>query len=1002
MRKRIVTLLMAVLCVCLGVAVFAACGEKNDDDNTSYTVTYVGGDGATGTAPTEAAHKKGETFTVAQNTFVKDGFDFKNWSDGDKAYEAGAQYTMPAKNVTFTATWEVSIPEYNITFSLGEGATGTAPETLVKTTGDKITLPQLPTGAAKTGYTFKAWSDGTVEYAAGAEYTVGTSAVTFTAVWVPASIEGTWTGSILYDGPIVYVWEMSIAAAPATSDADYYMILKVSFMINDTPVGEPELEFRELKEMAGQTGVYDLDEFGTLKFADNKLTDHYTLDSGEESEVEFEYTYIPNATLSDGKWWTALSIDGGYEYNLYEAVVAGANVNLTITTNNSGDYGIRTPETAEGTLAGIGNYVVFLTDDFNVILIKDGATYTVNEYGVAIKQGNTVSYTVSMSGVANSERIVWGGLSLGEVDTSYLNKKAADAQATQSTDWYDGTTLVDYSYVPTKNVTLTPTNVAKYPSNVSFMHNGGDGYETISLPDARIKSIMTYDATAEAWKLTMPTPDKFGFVGATGYQFAGWRTISEDVIEAGQTVTLTSGTNRYTAVWDFPLLGQWKSGSKKLVIIPVKDLIPDLYPKAVAQFILFDTAATNATPAVYGRIEQTANGYVIAGVEGYSDISFANDKITIGTTAYDFETKYEDFPEGWGLPEDFVTGLYECTGKVGFLCQRDSIDRYENGKALDDGYIFFGNYGVIVDAVMNGLYIVYPSATDAIIVADLAAGSYAKYTAPAAITVTLDLNGGTAEFWSGTHNPPYTLETFKGQMTYITLGECDVSKEVAGLPIPMPLVGWATRTGTAGNYVYELLDEDEAVMFFADTTVYAVYGYTVVYNTIGNASTSPDVDTPDRSYVDDTLKFTVDAKDLKTNTPGYKFKGWALDVDETDATKLYHYGDVITLTADQIKVVYGTVTVHLYAIWEITAKPEVTFSKGYFGGAESNDPTAQISDTMNANGKYVITLPSNTYTREGYHFVGWDIDGTTYQPGATYEASPGEEVFIRALWEADT
>ena len=69
------------------------------------TVTYAGGDGATGTAPTQAATKPGDSFVLAANAFTKTGYKFVGWTDGHNVYDAGDTYYMPNGAVTLTARW---------------------------------------------------------------------------------------------------------------------------------------------------------------------------------------------------------------------------------------------------------------------------------------------------------------------------------------------------------------------------------------------------------------------------------------------------------------------------------------------------------------------------------------------------------------------------------------------------------------------------------------------------------------------------------------------------------------------------------------------------------------------------------------------------------------------------------------------------------------------------------------------------------------------------------
>jgi hypothetical protein len=72
----------------------------------TYTVAFAkGGDSVTGTDPTQAATVEGGTFELPANPYTYANHTFAGWNDGTKTYEAGATYTMPARNVTLTAQW---------------------------------------------------------------------------------------------------------------------------------------------------------------------------------------------------------------------------------------------------------------------------------------------------------------------------------------------------------------------------------------------------------------------------------------------------------------------------------------------------------------------------------------------------------------------------------------------------------------------------------------------------------------------------------------------------------------------------------------------------------------------------------------------------------------------------------------------------------------------------------------------------------------------------------
>lgn len=83
-----------------------------------HSVTYAL-DGGSGTVPTEAAKNAGVKFNLASaDGITKEGYIFAGWNDGTTTYAAGAEYTMPDEDVTFTAQWTLAETPY--TFHYGE------------------------------------------------------------------------------------------------------------------------------------------------------------------------------------------------------------------------------------------------------------------------------------------------------------------------------------------------------------------------------------------------------------------------------------------------------------------------------------------------------------------------------------------------------------------------------------------------------------------------------------------------------------------------------------------------------------------------------------------------------------------------------------------------------------------------------------------------------------------------------------------------------------------
>ena len=102
-----------------------------------------------------------------------DGYAFLGWSDGDKTYDPGDEYTV-TKDTTISALWK---EEYNVVYIYNNGA-ATGHKTVLK--GESVTLPT----PSKSGYAFLGWacSDGNV-YDGGDKVAIWGN-TTFTATWV--------------------------------------------------------------------------------------------------------------------------------------------------------------------------------------------------------------------------------------------------------------------------------------------------------------------------------------------------------------------------------------------------------------------------------------------------------------------------------------------------------------------------------------------------------------------------------------------------------------------------------------------------------------------------------------------------------------------------------------------------------------------------------------------------------------------------------------------------
>ena len=246
----------------------------------TYTVTFAGGNGATGTAPTQDPVTAGTPITLPANPFTKEGFTFAGWlcSVDSVTYDAGASYTMTAAETTFTAQW-TAIPTYAVNFDIN-GATGTAPTMAAQAEGKTFTLPD-DTGFTKEGYNFAGWKcsvDG-VTYNAGASYTMTAAATTFTAQWtekaatatagivsgyldgytlIKVTTENT-TKAPTYDGNVMY----KLTGDAYDADAYYYAVSgTVSAETAQSKLGWSDTAATTLTKTgdANQTGLIDIND----------------------------------------------------------------------------------------------------------------------------------------------------------------------------------------------------------------------------------------------------------------------------------------------------------------------------------------------------------------------------------------------------------------------------------------------------------------------------------------------------------------------------------------------------------------------------------------------------------------------------------------------------------------------------------------------------------------------------------------------------------------------
>ena len=148
---------------------------------------HFNGNGATGGGMDDMTIATDASANLTANGYVRAGYTFKGWATSAGSaveYTDGAIYTMGTESeYTLYAVWEAN---NNTLHFVGNGATSGAMEDMTIATDASANL--TANAFERKGYTFEGWSttsNGDVEYADGAQYTMGTESDTLYAIWKP-------------------------------------------------------------------------------------------------------------------------------------------------------------------------------------------------------------------------------------------------------------------------------------------------------------------------------------------------------------------------------------------------------------------------------------------------------------------------------------------------------------------------------------------------------------------------------------------------------------------------------------------------------------------------------------------------------------------------------------------------------------------------------------------------------------------------------------------------
>ena len=114
-------------------------------------MTYAGNSGTTTCA--DGTYTYNSSFAICSDKPTRTGYSFTGWSDGTNTYQPGANYTMPAKNVTFTAQWQIL--SYTVTWVVD----GDETEETVNHGAKVADAPDIDPNNLPCGQKFAGWTD---------------------------------------------------------------------------------------------------------------------------------------------------------------------------------------------------------------------------------------------------------------------------------------------------------------------------------------------------------------------------------------------------------------------------------------------------------------------------------------------------------------------------------------------------------------------------------------------------------------------------------------------------------------------------------------------------------------------------------------------------------------------------------------------------------------------------------------------------------------------------
>ena len=560
-----------------------------------YRVSYdnnsskVGNGTIGGTVPAQSGYlDSGSSYTVSTSKLTytpgADGkaYTFVGWNTNKNATTGQTSITVTANTTTLYAIWKQNA---QVTFVIGNGGTFAAPNAasasvVVNTdTAGKVTVPGY---TAKTGYTFKGWSGGTLTNATDAQVAAvaHTANTTYTAQWELRKVTGGTASGKTTKGETMSLDSVDLSDGTNIAKANYGSSdLGTIEWYLASPKGDGDTAPTSPAAMGtGATATIPTNAIETQSIwvkvkgkGNNIATDECWIYVGEVGKESFKFQVgvkVDGTAVTGGSIPTGITTSPGGT----QTVKGGNSFNVTASSSNVGyvfdgwDIGdatggaftpvntdgsvssFKAPETGLSTSTTYTIYAKFKSVPHLTLTDAGGTTGNQAYKGTVTNDGAATAYQVKYElagGDASDFSLNKNNPTGSQLAAAGTDSLTVTCNGTTDGKTYTTTLKITYSDSTTGNVVGTITK----PVSFTYIEPRKTVYVNIKVDTGTAQpTVFGITVTPSSGSPATLKKDETTLVSTntasdSGYRFKGW---SSNLGDNSATVTNTGGTGTFT------------------------------------------------------------------------------------------------------------------------------------------------------------------------------------------------------------------------------------------------------------------------------------------------------------------------------------------------------------------------------------------------------------------------------------------------------------------------